>query len=224
MDLQQIINSSWGLQLASWLARSVPTGLGYKLADFIAGLIASRRQAKVVRAIRLNQWMVHDRALQGKDLDAAVRVTFHHSARAIFDLHHYIDDMRATGELIRPDESAQDLADMREFSQRGLVAVGLHMSNFDLVLQWMCKRGLRPLVLTIPAPQGGRRLEYEARKKLGMNLVPTSVPALRQAIKHLQNGGLVVTGIDRPIPDPPTCPRFFTEGLIRIPESTASCL
>jgi KDO2-lipid IV(A) lauroyltransferase len=42
-----------------------------------------------------------------------------------------------------------------------------------------------------------------------MNLVPVSVGAFRQAIKYLQQGGMVVTGIDRPIPNPEVCPRFF---------------
>ena len=42
-----------------------------------------------------------------------------------------------------------------------------------------------------------------------MNLVPASGRALRQAAKHLQRGGMVLTGIDRPVSNPKTCPRFF---------------
>ncbi len=42
-----------------------------------------------------------------------------------------------------------------------------------------------------------------------MNLVPTSIGTLRQAIRYLQQGGMVVTGIDRPIPQPEVRPRFF---------------
>jgi KDO2-lipid IV(A) lauroyltransferase len=209
MDLQQVINSSWGLKLAMWLARTAPPGVGYKIAGWVADIMSSRRGAPVVRAIRLNQWMAHGQNLEGRALDAAVRATFQHSARAIFDLHHYIDDMPATQRLVDLEPPVRDFVARKEFESRGLVAVGLHMSNFDLVLQWMCKQGLKPLVLTIPAPAGGRRLEYEARLKTGMNLVPTSVSALRQAVKHLQQGGLVVTGIDRAIENPPVCPRFF---------------
>ena len=65
------------------------------------------------------------------------------------------------------------------------------------------------MVLTIPNPQGGRRVEYEMRKQTGMNLVPASVSALRGAIKHLERGGTVVTGIDRPVPEPKLQPLFF---------------
>lgn len=42
-----------------------------------------------------------------------------------------------------------------------------------------------------------------------MNLLPASVGALRQALQHLQRGGMVLTGIDRPIDRPRVCPHFF---------------
>jgi KDO2-lipid IV(A) lauroyltransferase len=65
------------------------------------------------------------------------------------------------------------------------------------------------MVLTIPDPQGGRLIEYEMRKKTGMNLIPASLSTLRQAVKHLEQGGTVLTGLDRPVPDPKYHPRFF---------------
>ena len=42
-----------------------------------------------------------------------------------------------------------------------------------------------------------------------MNLVPASVSALRQAVKHLERGGMVLTGLDRPVPNPKYSPGFF---------------
>jgi KDO2-lipid IV(A) lauroyltransferase len=47
------------------------------------------------------------------------------------------------------------------------------------------------------------------RQRVGMRLLPASLGAFRQALRHLQQGGMVVTGIDRPIPQPQVCPRFF---------------
>ena len=52
-------------------------------------------------------------------------------------------------------------------------------------------------------------MEFELRRRIGMNLVPTSVSALRQAVRHLERGGLVLTGIDRPVSRPRLHPRFF---------------
>jgi lauroyl/myristoyl acyltransferase len=70
-------------------------------------------------------------------------------------------------------------------------------------------QGIQPLVLTIPNPQGGRRVEFESREKAGANLLPGSFPALRKALRHLQQGGFVATGIDRPVPEPRLRPQFF---------------
>jgi len=39
--------------------------------------------------------------------------------------------------------------------------------------------------------------------------VSGSFAALRQALRHLRQGGIVLTGIDRPVPAPRVCPRFF---------------
>jgi hypothetical protein len=202
IGLQQVINSSLSLRFVSALARRLPPRLGYPLVRSVADQIARQRNSNLVRTVRANQWVISGESLEGAALDQAVRETFRYWARCIFDLYHYIDDPDGTRELIVLEPSFQQLARRPEFDERGLVIVGLHISNFDLILQWLCKQGLKPLALTIPDPRGGRRLEYEIRKRTGMNLVPASVSAFRQAIKHLQRGGMLVTGIDRPIPEP----------------------
>ena len=107
------------------------------------------------------------------------------------------------------DPSAGFLLQRPEYDERGLVVVSLHLGNFDLVLHSLSRQGIRPLVLTIPDPQGGRFLEFQSRKKSGANMIPGSFGALRQAIRHLRRGGYVATGIDRPIPQPRLRPRFF---------------
>jgi len=209
IDLQQVINSSLSLHIVSSLARRLPPQLGYRMAHVLAGQIARQRNSALIRAIRANQWMASRETLQEQALDDAIRETLRYSARSLFDLYHYHHDFDATRQLIVFDSSFDAIARRSEFDQQGLVIAGLHMSNFDLVLQWLCKGGLRPLVLTIPDPRGGRHFEYAIRKRMGMNLIPASVGALRQALKHLQRGGMVLTGIDRPIDDPEVCPRFF---------------
>jgi lauroyl/myristoyl acyltransferase len=209
IDLQQVINSPSGVQLASFLGRVLPPRLGYAIAHLAASQIARRVDSGLVRAVQVNQWVVRGENLSPQALDSAVLEVFKHAARATFDLYHYINNPQAIQQLIVLDETARILSRRPEFDQRGLVVVGLHLSAFDLVLQSLCAQGMKPLVLTIPDPQGGRRLEYEMRKRTGMNLLPASVGTMRQALRHLQQGGLVVTGIDRPIPEPTACPSFF---------------
>lgn len=209
IDLQQVINSSLSLRLVSFLARSLPPWLGYRLANGLADQLARQGNSRLIRAIRANQGIANGEDLQADALDEIVRETLRYSAHSLFDLYHYSHDFEATRQLIVFDSSFDVIARRSEFEERGLMIAGLHLSNFDLVLQWFSKAGLKPLVITIPNPQGGRYIEYEVRKRAGMNLLPASIRALRQAIKHLQRGGMVLTGIDRPIDKPDVCPRFF---------------
>ena len=163
----------------------------------------------MVRAVRANQWVINGETLDKEALDSAVFATFRNSARSIFGLYHYKLNPGTIERLIVFNDTAQQLIQRPEFNQRGLMLVALHISNWDLGLRALTLRGMRPLMLTIPDPRGSQRVEYEMRKKTGMNLIPASVSSLLQAIRYLQQGGVVMTGIDRPIPKPKVHPRFF---------------
>ena len=209
IEPQQIINSRFGIGLVSTLGRVLPPRLGYGIARFAAGRIAARRDWKMVQAVRANQWVACGGKLEKEALDMIVRETFHTIARSTFDLYHYIHDQDALHRLIVIDPVMRQFIRRPAHAERGLMLVGLHLSNFDLIFQACCLQGLSALVLTIPELPGGYRLQYEMRRRSGMNLVPTSVGALRQAVEHLRAGGLVMTGIDRPIPKPRYRPLFF---------------
>src|SRR5574338_1544355 len=172
LDLQQIINSTKGLRLVSALARMAPPGAGRLLARLIADQMSARKGSPVVRAVRSNQWVARGGTLGGQALDQAVRDTFRQSARCIFDLYHNVQDPDAAGKLIVLDRTAERLVGRTEFEDCGLIVAGLHLSNFDLCLQWMCKQRMQAMELTIPQPKGGRRLALEKRLQTGMNLVP----------------------------------------------------
>lgn len=209
IDLQHVINSSLTLRIVSSLAQSLPPRVGYRIAYALAGQIARRRDSALVRALRANQWVANGEPQNGDVLDQMIRETLRDSAHSFFDLYHYIHDFEATRRMIIFDRSFQPILERSEFDKRGLIIAGLHLSNFDLILQWLAKGGMKLMVITLPDPKGGRRMEYEIRQRTGLNLAPASVSAFRQALKHLQRGGLVLTGIDRPIEKPEVTPRFF---------------
>ena len=182
VDIQQIINSGFGIGLFSSVARLIPIRYGHRLASFAADRIAAHSDSRMVRAVRANQWVISGETLDKQALDQAVRETFRNSARSIFDLYHYLPNPAATRRSVVFNAAVQQLVQRPEFDQRGLMVVGLHISNFDLVLRALTLQGMRLLILTIPNPQGSQRVEYEMRKKTGMNLVPASLGTLRQAI------------------------------------------
>jgi lauroyl/myristoyl acyltransferase len=208
-DPQHILNSPSGLRLVSFLGRSMPARIGHRLSNFVADQISARREWDIVRAVRLNQWVASRETLGNDALDQAVRLTIRSIARSFFDLYHYVDNLKAIQRLIVLDPVARDLVRRPEYSPQGLVVAGLHLSNFDLVLQTMFLQKMKAIVLTIPEPQGGHRLQFEMRKRTGMNLIPASINALRQAVMYLKAGGVVLTGMDRPIPEPGLHPQFF---------------
>lgn len=207
--IQRLIDSRLGIALSLLLGRLLPRHLGYYLARQIASWLAGQNDSPTVRAIRANQWVIRGENLLPTALQQAVQETLCSTAYALFDLYHFFSAPQATQRLLVLDSTTQRLIRRAEYEKQGLAIGGLHMSAFDLALQWLCRQGMRPLILTIPNPQGGRRMEYEMRRKAGMNLVPTSLPSLRQAIHHLRQGGLVLTGIDRPVENPGLRPRFF---------------
>jgi lauroyl/myristoyl acyltransferase len=207
--MDQFINSRRGLKAGIALARLTPPWLGYALAWLAAKAIAARRHSPMVQAVRANQWVVSGEKKTPEELDRAALGVFNHSARAIYELYHHFQDLDHADPLFSFDPSFKTIIDRPHFDQRGLVVAGLHMSGFDLAYQWLCLKWVNPLGLTIPDPQGGRRIEFELRQKTTQNLVPGSVSGLRQAIRYLNRGGLVVTGIDRPVPGVQPCLRFF---------------
>jgi len=208
--MDQLISSRIGLNLAVFLARAIPPWLGYSIARLAGLWISSRRDLALVKAVRANQWVVSGETLSRESLEKATQAVFQNSARSIYDVYHYIQNPIAAGKIFTFDPSFQAELGRPEFTQRGLVAAGLHISSFDLALQWICgMKWIKPLVLTIPNPQNGQQLEFEIRQKTGMNLVPATVSGMRQAVNHLMQGGLVATGIDRPVKDSQIRPLFF---------------
>jgi lauroyl/myristoyl acyltransferase len=207
--MDTLVNSQVGLRLAGTLARATPPRVGHAIASFLARFLASQRRSRSVRAVRANQWVVAGSSSSREALDQAVGAVFQNAARSIYDLYHAMQDPATAGRLFIFDPPVDLLLNRPEFGRHGLVVVGLHMSSFDLALQWMCMKWFKPLVLTLPDPQGGRRLEFEIRRRTGMNLIPASVNGMRQAIRHLRQGGIVLTGIDRPHPEYEPRPHFF---------------
>lgn len=207
--IEHLIKSPAGLKFAASLAQAAPPSLGYAIARFVGWWISSRHESDVVKAVRCNQWIVGGEKDSVQFLDQATQAVFQNSARQIYELYHYFEKSEKIEQIYGFDPSFQVFLDRPEFDRQGLLVVGLHMIGFDLGLLWLCREKFKPLVLTVPDPQGVARLEFETRQKTGMNLVPGSGKGLQQAIRHLQKGGLVLTGIDRPISGSDPQPRFF---------------
>jgi lauroyl/myristoyl acyltransferase len=209
LDPQAIINSRLGVGLALGLGRSVPPGAGYRLAEFVADLIADRDSWKMVQAVRANQWVVSGGKSSPEQLEHAIQATFRNTGRCIYDLYHYIHDAAALHDLIEFDSNSLEFIERSRRKEGGLVLVGPHLGGFDLALQAASLRGLKVMAITLPDLKGGYQWQYDMRKRVGLEIKPPSVATLRHAIHRLQQGGTVLTALDRPFPGLKRQPKFF---------------
>ena len=209
LEPRKIINSPFGLSLANLIGKFTPYWLGYRIAIFAADRISARKDWKLVHAARCNQWVVHGEQLKGPALDKVVAENFHSIAYSIFDLYHNINNTAAFLRLIEPHPTAIELVQRPEFSSRGLVVAGVHLSNFDMVFQMGGLAGIRAIAITLPELSPGYQKQLELRVKKGMRIMQGSVGSLKRAVNHLRAGGMIITGIDRPDESYPYRPRFF---------------
>ncbi len=209
VEPRNLINSRYGLNIAYLIGRYLPNGLGRRFAEFAADIISTRKDWKLVRAARLNQWVARGESLDHAALDEAVRENFRATARSIFDLYHNINNPENFGEIIDVHPIAEQFLKRPEYSERGLVVAGLHMGSFDFIGQAAGLAGVKGIYLGLPKVNSGYQKQIEMRKERGMNIIPTNSGTIKQAIKYLRAGGMVLTGIDRPDESIPYRPLFF---------------
>jgi phosphatidylinositol dimannoside acyltransferase len=209
IEPRKIINSSFGINLAILIGKYTPRWLGHRIALFTADRISACKDWKMVRATRTNQWVAQGEQLDKSILDMAVAENFRNIASSIFDLYHNLDNSAAFLHLIEPHPTAIQLIQRPEFSARGLVIAGVHMSNFDMVFQAGGLAGIKALGLTLPELNAGYQKQLDMRLKKGLRLVQASVGTIKHAVDHLKAGGMVITGIDRPDNGYIYRPKFF---------------
>lgn len=209
IEARNIINSPFGLNLASWIGRYTPEATGHRIAQFAADRLSARKGWRMVQAARLNQWVVRGENLDQASLDEAVRQNFRCTARSVFDLYHNINNPEVFRRVIDVDPIAEQLVERPEFGQRGLVVAGMHLGGFDFIGQAAGVVGVKAMALILPAINSGYQKQFDMRREKGMNVLPTSSASIKQAIKYLRAGGVVMTGFDRPEPSSPYQPRFF---------------
>lgn len=199
INMQAFLNSRLSIALGLILSR-VPTPVGFQIAYWLGGLLAARKNNIMVRALRANLWVVHDERPTAPELDSLVRQTYRSAARSLYEFWHFIHNNQAVFDMVQFEESFSSAVEQARREKRGTLMVLPHLSNFDLVGRSAVLHGVHLHVLSYPRPPGGYRWQNALRQLPGLTITPMSVEALRQASSTLRSGGVVVTGIDRPLP------------------------
>jgi len=82
---------------------------------------------------------------------------------------------------------------------KGIVLVSPHLSSFDLAAQSLIARDFPFCFLTLPDQVEGIAFANRKRTHGGPRVLSTSARDMREAIRFLANGGILVTGGDHPV-------------------------
>jgi phosphatidylinositol dimannoside acyltransferase len=212
MDLQKILNSRESGLWALRICRVLPPQLGHVLSNTLADRIAANPQLPLVQAVRLNRWVVSGGKMESEELDVAVRQTLRHIARSFYQLFHKANRPEALQKSVVFNDRIDELIAASRENRCGVMVTGVHLGNFDLVMQAAGWRGLQALAISLPEnTEHPEAVEWQhgIRRQTGLEIRPASFGTFRAAIRRMREGGAVLTGIDRPLSSPRYQPRFF---------------
>jgi len=209
MHVQDFFSGKLVTQVGVLIGQHVPRRVGYGLAQLAANIIA-RRKPEVYWTVRGNL-----RQIIGWDADKSVLDEMTHQVFAHAGQTHY-DFFNAIGQppeiLVKAVHIPESLFMHINSSMaqgRGVLLLGMHMSNFDLVMLTFGAHGFPSQMLTVADPQAGFYVLNRLRVKAGFEVTPITPESLRAAVRRLRNGGLVMTAGDRPIPEDRELITFF---------------
>jgi len=197
VTLQWALGGPLGIGLGLIVSRTLPPRAGYWLADRLTERVVETNGVMYQHLRRnLAHVMPH---LDDPALDDLAQRAMCHTGRTYYDmLRARICDYAQGGVkiVVAQEDWEMTLAAARD--ERGLVIVGPHISNYDLVSQWMAAQGLEMQALSLSTPGWGGRAVNRIRNHRGIEVTPVSLASLRLALERLERGGVVITGADRP--------------------------
>jgi len=201
VNLVAFTNSRWGPPAGISLVRLLPPALASKLAGSLANRIASQVGSPLVEAVRANQAVVRALPREHPEVERAVRTVLHTMAESYLVLFRVMRrgqaGLREVGEL---DPALLTAGRERLETGRGLMYAGAHTVGLDLLLLMIGGLGFPIQALAYPESEASYAVTNRIRRSFGVDLSPTNFNSLRQAIRHLRQGGMVVTAVDRPDP------------------------
>lgn len=208
--LQDITSSKPVTQLGLSAARHLPPRAGYGLANTIVRLIASRKP-QLYFVVQRNLRQVLGPEVDQATLDELTYRLFKHAGMTYYDFFHALGLSAAELAQVMPIPGrVLDRIDDARATGRGVLLLGMHLSNFDLGLLSFGAHGLPVQALSLANPQAGTHILNELRAKAGFEITPIAPESLRQAIRRLKRGGIVITGVDRPIANDRELVPFFS--------------
>ena len=209
MNPQALVTSRLSVGLGLAIGRNMPTAVSYPLGSFLAQRLAQRQGFPLVQAVKQNQLLIHGGKLSPKELNQRVKDVFTHAGRCFIDFYRNYKNLEKLQDKVLVNDDLERLVRLSHDPTFGAFLVVPHMSSFDLMLLAAAAKGFKAKVLTIGNPTGGYKLQNDIRATSGLEIMPVSRRAHVKAIEPVRNGGFVLSGIDRPIPEQARTLNFF---------------
>jgi len=222
----------WPTRLGFYLGKYLPPRGGKSIAALITRLMVALK-SDVYWNVRANLRHVLGSETSEKELHQTAYRLISNANRGYYELFHNVGRGRTNVEDFYPPmrmtAQTKDYLDQGIASGRGLFVLGAHMSNFDLAFVGISQYLPMPMqALSLAEPPAGFEFFNRLREKGNVVLTPISPRSLRDAMVRLREGGVVVTGVDRPVNEGNDPVEFFgataylPTGYIRIPLRTDS--
>lgn len=195
--------------IISYLISQLPPVVGYPLADLIAHFAANDVMSPGHRAMRVNQWVVHGGKITPRKLRQVVRQAYYNQARAIYDFYHYLDRPNDVRRMVTMTSKFKAMMHEAMQEKQGTLLLMPHLTGFNLGGVLLPLLGFKILTLSYPNPTVGYRMQNKFRIDHGLEVEPMSVSSWQHARERLQQGGTVLTGVDRPQGNQTYGPVFF---------------
>jgi lauroyl/myristoyl acyltransferase len=209
MRFQDVTSSKAATRIGIFIGQHMPRWLGYGLARVVSGVMA-RQKPQIYWTVRANLRQILGSEADDVRLDEMTRHVFFHAGQTYYDFFHAIDQPpEVLAEAVRIPEAFIAQIQSETARGRGVLLLGTHMSNFDLASLSMGAQGLPIQILSLADPQAGFHILNYLRAKGGYEVTPITPESLRAAIRRLKSSGIVMTGMDHPIPEDRELIEFF---------------
>lgn len=210
MKLIELLKADTPVHLGLWLGRIMPLERGRKIAMKLGSMLASKKTNPIRMSIMANQKMIAgelpQEALEKRCEKVCQSLILH-----LFEYFYYYRHRDQLESAYSFSEEAREMLFEDIHLGQALILVGPHLGNFDLLTSIVAACKIEALVLAAPSPSDAYKAQNKLRAEQGLNIMPMSLHAFRQARRVLSENGVVITGVDRPSDDPnlKRMPLFF---------------
>lgn len=209
MKRSLISTEAFGTGLAILLSQFLPPFIGYPVAHLISWFVACFPHGAAYRSLKLNQWILSGKTLSERELNRRVRRIFYHQGIALYDFYRALDRPDLVRRMVKLTPAFTHLVEECKRGDQPTLLLMPHLTGFNLGGLRLVQEGMRYLVLAHPNPSRGYRWQNKLRNDRGMEVVPFTPANFVMARERLQQGGNVLTGVDRPMEGSSYHPQFF---------------